>query len=78
MTAARRLKTITISVRGMLCFVDADWPLIGGSFTVHGIGVVSPKRAARQICDGDELAVETVIAARRVLRVAFPAHTAGA
>lgn len=33
-----------VPVRGVLCFVDADWPLIGGSFTVQGISVLWPKK----------------------------------
>jgi len=38
-----------VPVRGLLCFVDADWPLIGGSFEVQGIRVVWPKRLAREL-----------------------------
>ncbi|MGG7308739.1 nuclease-related domain-containing protein [Curtobacterium sp. AB451] len=37
------------SVRGVLCFVDADWPLFGGSFTVRGIDVCWPRRLSRQL-----------------------------
>jgi hypothetical protein len=33
----------TVSVRGVLCFVEADWPLIGGSFTVDGVHVLWPR-----------------------------------
>ena len=33
-----------IPVRGVLCFVEADWPLILGSFTIQGVGVLWPKR----------------------------------
>ncbi|CAN7346676.1 nuclease-related domain-containing protein [Microbacterium sp. LjRoot45] len=32
-----------ISVRGVLCFLEADWPLLGGSFSVNGILVTWPK-----------------------------------
>jgi hypothetical protein len=35
-----------VPVLGMLCFVDADWPLLGGTFTVRGVHVVWPKKAA--------------------------------
>ena len=31
-------------VRGMLCFVEADWPLFGGSFVIDGVDVLWPKR----------------------------------
>lgn len=33
-----------IPVHGVLCFVDADWPLIGGSFTTRDVQVLWPKR----------------------------------
>jgi hypothetical protein len=33
-----------VPVRGVLCFVDADWPLIGGAFTVNDVAVVWPKK----------------------------------
>ena len=55
------------SVRGALCFVDADWPLFGGSFTVRGVDVCWPKRLAKQLAalEGtvDVAAVAAAIAA---------------
>ena len=33
-----------IPVRGVLCFIDADWPLIGGTFTTRDVQVMWPKR----------------------------------
>jgi len=33
-----------VRVHGVLCFVEADWPLIGGSFTTRGVEVLWPKR----------------------------------
>jgi hypothetical protein len=42
-----------VPVRGMLCFIDADWPLIGRSFRVNGIEVVLPKKAYEIICGAD-------------------------
>jgi hypothetical protein len=33
-----------VPVTGVLCFMDADWPLIGGSFTTRGVGVLWPKK----------------------------------
>ncbi|MFJ4295388.1 nuclease-related domain-containing protein [Curtobacterium sp. NPDC089689] len=39
----------SVPVHGALCFVDADWPLFGGSFTVRGIDVCWPKRLAKQL-----------------------------
>jgi hypothetical protein len=33
-----------VPVTGVLCFIEADWPLIGGSFTTRGVEVVWPKK----------------------------------
>ena len=33
-----------LPVRGFLCFIEADWPLIGGAFTVRGVDVLWPKK----------------------------------
>lgn len=56
-----------VSVHGALCFVDADWPLFGGSFTVRGIDVCWPKRLSKQLAalEGtvDVAAVAAAIAA---------------
>lgn len=28
----------------MLCFIDADWPLVDGSFTTRGVAAVVPRK----------------------------------
>jgi hypothetical protein len=33
-----------VPVRGVLCFVEADWPLIGGAFVTQGVDVLWPKK----------------------------------
>jgi hypothetical protein len=33
-----------VTVQGVLCFVEADWPLLGGSFTTRGVEVMWPKQ----------------------------------
>jgi hypothetical protein len=35
-----------IPVRSMLCFVDADWPLFGGSFATRGVRILWPTKIA--------------------------------
>ena len=32
-----------VPITGVLCFLEADWPLIGGSFSVDGIHVLWPR-----------------------------------
>ncbi len=49
-------------MRGMLCFIDADWPLIGGSFTTRGVDVLWPKKAAEILLRTGPL-TESVISA---------------
>ncbi|MDN4173144.1 nuclease-related domain-containing protein [Nocardioides sp. SOB77] len=33
-----------VPVLGVLCFVESDWPLIGGAFTTRGVDVLWPKK----------------------------------
>jgi len=42
-----------VPVRGVLCFVDADWPLLGGSFSVRDVEVCWPKRLGRVVTAGE-------------------------
>lgn len=59
-------------VRGTLCFVDADWPLIGGSFTIAGVAVLWPKKLAERLVTEGPLPPEAVEEAHRTLASAFP------
>ena len=36
-----------VPVEGALCFVEADWPLVGGAFTTRGVHVLWPRRLAK-------------------------------
>lgn len=38
-------------VTGVLCFLEADWPLIGGSFSVDGVHVLWPRLLVQRIMD---------------------------
>lgn len=49
-----------VPVRGALGFVDADWPLIGGAFTVRGVMVAWPKKLADAITAPGPLGPEAV------------------
>lgn len=37
----------SIEVSGVLCFIDADWPLIRAAFSTRGVRVVSPRRLSK-------------------------------
>lgn len=36
-------------IRGVLCFIDADWPLIGGSFTTRSVQALWPRKLYAQL-----------------------------
>lgn len=38
-----------VPVRGVLCFVDADWPLVGGSFVTRGVVVLWPRKLVERL-----------------------------
>ena len=40
-----------IPVTGALCFVEAEWPLVGGAFTVRGVHALWPKRLAKLLME---------------------------
>jgi len=46
------LPDASVDVHGALCFVEADWPLIGGSFEVNGVHVLWPKLLVRRLTEG--------------------------
>ena len=40
-----------IPVTGALCFIEADWPMIGGAFSTRGVHVLWPKRLAQVLIE---------------------------
>ena len=40
-----------VPVAGALCFIEADWPLIGGSFSTRGVHILWPKRLTKLLAD---------------------------
>jgi hypothetical protein len=45
----RSIVRAELPVIGVLCFVDADWPLIGGAFTTRGVEVLWPKKLGARL-----------------------------
>ena len=33
----------------MLCFVEGDWPMIGGTFLTRGVSVVWPRQLSKML-----------------------------
>jgi hypothetical protein len=60
-------------VRGVLCFVEADWPLFGRSFAIDDVCVVWPKKLAEQLVKSGPLDDAMTERVYRVLATAFPA-----
>ena len=50
----------SVPVHGILCFIDADWPLIGGSFTIRGVEVLWPKKLFPKLAAPGPLSAEAV------------------
>ena len=61
----------TVPVAGVLCFLDADWPLFGGSFTVDGVQVVWPSLLLTRMTEAPTIGLD-VDAAHARLAQAFP------
>ena len=60
-----------VVVRGVLCFIEADWPLIGGDFTVRNIAVVWPRLLVKRISAATEAVIDIDTVYDR-LRAVFP------
>lgn len=47
-----------VPVTGVLCFVEADWPMIGGSFTVNDFEVVWPRLLVKGITEASTVPID--------------------
>lgn len=47
-----------VPVAGVLCFLEADWPLVGGSFSVDGIHVVWPRLLIKRMTEAPPHSVD--------------------
>lgn len=61
-----------VRVRGQLCFVDADWPLFGGAFSLDDVDVLWPKKLAQLLNRDGPLTDEQIDHVHRGLAAAFP------
>ncbi len=59
-------------VRGVLCFVDADWPLLGGAFTVDDVAVMWPKKLKAVLTEPGPLDEAQIADLQWQLHEAFP------
>ncbi|MCW2754795.1 MAG: hypothetical protein JWQ32_2206 [Marmoricola sp.] len=61
-----------VPVHGVICFVEADWPLIGGSFTIRGVDALWPKKLYPQLQASGPLGTASIAEIHRHLAAALP------
>jgi hypothetical protein len=61
-----------VPVRGVLCFVDADWPLIGGAFNVQDVAVLWMKKLKAMLTEPGALDDERIAEIQWDLHEALP------
>lgn len=62
-----------VPVHGVLCFVEADWPLIGGAFTTHGVQALWPKKLYPQLQAEGPLTADVIAEIHRTLAMSMRA-----
>ena len=62
-----------VPVHGVLCFVEADWPLLGGDFTTRDVHALWPKKLYPKLQAQGTLTIDTIAETHRVLAQALPA-----
>jgi hypothetical protein len=61
-----------VPVRGVLCFVEADWPLLARSFETRDVLVAAPKKVYPQLQAEGPLAPTAIREIHHHLASAFP------
>ena len=61
-----------VPVTGVLCFVEADWPLVGGAFSTRGVHVMWPKKLYRAFSTAGPLDPATIRELHQALAAALP------
>lgn len=61
-----------VPVHGVLCFVEADWPLLGGNFTTRDVLALWPKKLYPRLEAEGPLTADTIAEIHRTLAHALP------
>jgi len=61
-----------VPVTGVLCFVEADWPLLGGAFSTRGVNVVWPRKLYKALAVAGPLDVAAVGEVHQALSLVLP------
>lgn len=62
-----------VPVHGVLCFVEADWPLLGGNFITRDVHALWPKKLYPKLQAEGPLTADTIAEIHRTLAKALPA-----
>lgn len=57
---------------GMLCFVEAQWPILGGDFTIDNVEVLWPRKAVARVTSPGSFSGDEIESVFRALAVRFP------
>lgn len=63
-----------LAVHGVLCFIDAEWPLIGGSFVTRGVEVLWPKKLYPKLAAHGPLNLGDIATVHQRMAVSLPAN----
>ena len=69
----RRVLEPGVPVHGVLCFVEGDWPLLGGNFTLREVHALWPKKLYPKLQAEGPLNTDTIAEIHRTLARALPA-----
>lgn len=61
-----------VPVHGVLCFIESDWPLLGGAFEIQGIHVLRPKKLYPMLESDGALGDGDIAALHKRLAELFP------
>lgn len=61
-----------VPVQGVLCFVEADWPLIGGAFVTRGVQALWPRKLYPQLALDGPLGDDRIAEVHRTLARGLP------
>jgi hypothetical protein len=69
---ARGIVGDDVPLHGVLCFVEAAWPLLGGAFTTRGVEALWPKKLYSKLNGAGPLSSETIVDLHGRLAAALP------
>jgi hypothetical protein len=63
---------IEVPIHGVLCSIEADWPIFGGAFQTRGVEVTWPKRVYPKLHEPGTITIANIDQLHRRLAAAFP------